>query len=117
MLKKYIRDESGNIESSMVLVPLLFLFLCCIQIVSAIYIRNSDQSDVQNQASTLAISGNYSVSDSIQNIPSSSGFDDQQLLVVSESRDIPLIIPGLSNLLSRRFQSTVTGIAVIESHR
>jgi hypothetical protein len=117
VLKKLIRDESGSIESAMVLIPLLFLFLSSIQIVSAIHIRNSDQSGVQSQASSRAISGSYEEKDSILNIPSRSTFEDQQLLVVSKRREIPILIPGLSKLLGRRLQSDVTGVAVIESQQ
>ncbi len=99
----------------MVLIPLLFLFLCSIQIVSAIYIRNSDQSEVQSQASSRAIAGDYSERDSILNISSRNSFDDQRLLVVSNRRDIPLLIPGLSKVLGGALQSDVTGVAVIET--
>ena len=114
MFKKIIRDESGNVESALVLIPLLFLFLCSIQIVSAIHIRNSDQSDVQSQASARAISGNFAAGDSILNIPSQSRFEEQQILITSKRRDIPLMIPGLSHLIGGNLQSYVKGVAVIE---
>jgi hypothetical protein len=115
VIKKLIRDESGNIESAMILIPLLFLFLSTIQIVSAIHIRNYDQSDVQSQASTRAISGSYAKTDLILNIPSNSGYEDQQILITSKRSDIPPLIPGLSKLLGGKLQSDVTGVAVIES--
>jgi hypothetical protein len=115
MLRKFIRDESGNIESAMVLIPLIFLFLCSIQLVSAIYIRNSDQSDVQSQASTRAISGTFNRTDSIVNIPSRYPFEDQKILIVTKRREIPLLVPGLIQALGRQLQSEVTGVAVIEN--
>ncbi|MSY14503.1 MAG: hypothetical protein F2724_02445 [Actinobacteria bacterium] len=115
MFRRFLRDESGNIESAMVLIPLLFLFLCSIQIVSAIFIRNSDQSEVQSLASSRAISGSYAERDAIVNIPSRNPFEDQQILVVSKRRDIPLLIPGLSKVLGGKLQSDVTGVAVIET--
>lgn len=115
MLKKFLRDESGNVESALVLIPLLFLFLSSIQIVSAIHIRNADQSDAQSQASSRAISGSYALEDSILNIPSRSTFEDLQLLVVSKRREIPVLIPGLAQWLGGKLQSDVTGVAVIES--
>lgn len=115
MIKKFIRDESGNVESAMVLIPLLFLFLSTIQIVSAIHIRNYDQIDAQSQASSRAISGSYAKTDLILNIPSRSGYEDQKMLIVSKRSDIPLLIPGLSRLFGRKLQSDVTGVAVIES--
>ena len=115
MIKGLIKDESGNIESAMVLMPLLLLFLCSIQLVSAIQIRNFDQSEVQSQASTRAISGTFAETDSIINISSSNPFEDQQLLIVSKRRDIPILIPGLSKVLGGKLQSDVKGIAVVES--
>ena len=115
MIKGFIKDESGNIESAMVLMPLLFLFLCSIQLASAIQIRNFDQSEVQSQASTRAISGTFAETDSIINISSSNPFEDQLLLIVSKRRDIPILIPGLSKVLGGKLQSDVKGIAVVES--
>ena len=115
MFKALIKDESGNIESAMVLIPLLFLFLCSIQLVSAIQIRNFDQNDVQSQASSRAISGTFAETDSILNISSSNSFEDQQLIIVSKRRDIPILIPGLSKVLGGKLQSDVKGIAVVES--
>ena len=115
MIKGFIKDESGDIESAMVLMPLLLLFLCSIQLVSAIQIRNFDQSEVQSQASTRAISGTFADTDSIINISSSNPFEDQQLLIVSKRRDIPILIPGLSKVLGGKLQSDVKGIAVVES--
>ena len=115
MLKRLIRDESGSVESALVLIPLLFLFLSSIQIVSAIHLRNTDLSDVQSQASSRAISGKYAKEDSILNISSRSNFEDLQLLIVSKRREIPILIPGLSRLLGGKIQSDVTGVAVIES--
>lgn len=115
MFKPFIKDESGNIESAMVLIPLLILFLCSIQLVTAIQIRNLDQSEVQSEASSRAISGTFTEIDSILDIPSSHPFEDQRLLIVSKRRNIPILIPGLSKALGGRLQSDVKGVAVIES--
>ena len=117
VIRNFLRDESGNVESAMVLIPLIFLFLCCLQIISAIYVRNSEQTEVQSQASTRAISGTYLSTDSIINIPSSNRFEDQQILIVSKSREVPVLIPGLGKFLGRKLQSNVTGVAVIERPR
>ena len=114
VFKQLIKDESGNIESAMVLIPLVFLFLCSIQFVTAIQVRNFDQNEVQSQASSRAITGTFVESDSIINISSSNPFEDQKILIVSKLRDIPLLIPGLNRVLGGKLQSDVTGVAVIE---
>jgi hypothetical protein len=115
VIRNFIKDESGNIESALVLIPLLFLFLCTIQLVSAIQVRNFDQGEVQSQASSRAISGSFGAADSILNISSRYSFEDQQILVVSKRRDIPLLIPGLGKVLGGKLQSDVRGVAVIEN--
>lgn len=115
MFREIIKDESGNIESAMVLIPLLFLFLCSIQLVTAIQVRNFDQNEVQSQASSRAISGSFTETDSIFSISSRNSFEDQKMLIVSKLRDIPILIPGLSKVLGGRLQSDVKGVAIIES--
>jgi len=117
VFRKFLRDETGNVESAMVLIPLVFLFLCSIQLVSAVYIRNSDQSYVQSQASTRAISGSFADTDQILRIPSRYISESQNILVTSKRGNIPLLVPGFSNLLGRELQSEVTGVAVIESQQ
>lgn len=115
MFRRFLREESGNIESAMVLIPLLFLFLCTIQLVMAVQVRDFDQREVQNQASTRAISGSFAETDSIVKISSDNSPEDQKLLIVSKRRDIPILIPGLSKLLGGKLQSDVKGVAIIES--
>lgn len=115
MFRRFLREESGNIESAMVLIPLLFLFLCTIQLVMAVQVRDFDQLEVQNQASTRAISGSFAETDSIVKISSDNSLEDQKLLIVSKRRDIPILIPGLSKLLGGKLQSDVKGVAIIES--
>ncbi len=117
MFREFIKDESGNIESALVLIPLLFLFLCSIQLLTAIQVRNFDQSQVQSEASSRAISGIFTEMDSIVNVSTSNSFEDQQILIVSKRRDIPILIPGLRSVLGGKLQSDVTGVAVIESRR
>lgn len=114
MLRKYFRDESGNIESAMVLIPLLFLFLCSMQLVSTIYLRNMDQSEVQSQASTRAISGRFNRTDKVLKISSNFPFEDRELLIVSKRRSIPLLIPSLGSALNGSLLTQTTGVAVIE---
>jgi len=115
VIRRFLRDESGNIESAMVLIPLIFLFLCSIQLISAVYIRNSDQSFVQSQASIRAISGAFEDTDQIIRIPSRYTSESQNVLVVSKRRNIPLLVPGLGNFLGRELQSEAIGVAVIEN--
>ena len=114
MLRKFIKDESGSAESAMVLIPVIFLFLYSMQLVTAVFYRNLELRDVQSQASTRAISGEVANGDAFISIPSPDRFQDLKLLIVSKRREIPILVPGLGKLLGHGLESDVTGIAVVE---
>jgi hypothetical protein len=114
MLSKFIKDERGSAESAMVLIPVVFLFLCSMQLVTAVFYRNLELRDVQSQASTRAISGEVANGDAFISIPSPDRFQDLKLLIVSKRREIPILVPGLGNLFGHGLESDVTGIAVVE---
>jgi len=115
MLRHLIKDEKGSTESAMVLIPVIFLFLCSMQLVIALLYRNMALVDIQSQASSRAISGEASYGDSMRNIPSPDRFQDLKMLVVKKQRDIPSLIPVFGNLMWNRLKSEVTGVAVVES--
>jgi hypothetical protein len=110
----FIRCERGNLESSLVLIPLLFLFLCSFQIISAIYIRNGEQLTVQSDASVRAISGEIAEGDQVIELAGSAGRFAPKLLLTHKKRLLPGFIPGLSSLMGHAISSTLTGVAVIE---
>jgi hypothetical protein len=112
-----IKDERGNVESSLVLIPLLFLFLIGIQLILAIGMRDADSLKASDQASTRAISGNFTQSDREQMLKSPDRFSNLSLLITTQSRKIPQLIPGLAALLGRELETDGRGIAVIENTR
>ena len=114
MLRKLIKQEDGNIESSLVLIPLILLFLCGAQLVTTIFQRNTSFIDVQNQASTRAISGRFLDGDRTIDVISPNRLDQLKLLVINPRQAIPVLIPGLSLLLGKRLESNLNGVAVIE---
>ena len=115
-LTKFMKSERGNVESAMVLIPLLFLFLCGAQLTSAVFIRNLELGKVQSEASIRAISHDLEPQDSIFTIETGNRFDSSQLLIVRKKREIPIIVPGLSKMLGGALFSSVTGVAVMESN-
>jgi len=117
MLRQFLKDEKGSAESAMVLIPVIFLFLCSMQMVTALFYRNVELRDVQNQASTRAISGEAAQGDAFIMIPSPDRFQDLKLLIVKKRREIPTLVPGIANFLGHRLESDVTGIAVVEPER
>ena len=112
-----IKDERGNVESSLVMIPLLFLFLVGIQLILAIGMRDADSLTASDQASTRAISGNFSQLDREQKLQSPDRFSNLSILISMHSRKIPELVPGLAALLGRELETDARGIAVIENTR
>jgi hypothetical protein len=99
----------------MVLIPLLFLFLCGAQLTSAVFIRNFEMAKVQSEASTRAISNEFLPNDSIVSVGSQYSLDRPKIVVVRREQEIPIMVPGLSRILGGGLISSVTGVAVLES--
>ena len=112
-LLKYIHSEAGNIESALVMIPLLSLFLVTLQLIATVNYRNVDMTATQNQASTQAIWQEINPDDQEINLASGSPFEKLRLLIVKTEREIPQIFPGVSALIGGKKIRT-TGTAVIE---
>lgn len=113
-LQKFFRSERGSAESTMVLIPALFLFLCAAQITTVVFARNFDQARVQSEASTRAISTQLLASDSVVDVATPNRFQKTQLLVVTKMRELPIFIPGIRSLLGGALLSEVVGVSVME---
>ena len=113
-LRRIIASERGSAESAMVLIPLLFLFLCGAQLTSTVFIRNFELAKVQSEASTRAISNQLQSSDSIIEVDTPDRFQKLRLLVVKKQRNLPIIVPGLATFFGGSVKSEVTGISVME---
>ena len=107
-------DDRGNSESALVLIPLIFLFLCAMQLIVVIFLRNESSVISQSKASIRAISGELLPTDRIIALRSPDKFQDIKLLITRERREIPLLIPGLAPLLGEVIRSTQNGIAIVE---
>ncbi len=114
---RIFRDDRGNVESSLVLIPLLFLFLVGMQLILAIGMRDADSLTASDQASTRAISGNFSQSDKEEKLFSPDRFSNLSILITTQSRKIPHLVPGLAALLGRDLETDARGIAIIENTR
>lgn len=116
-LWKELKDEQGNVESSLTLIPLLFLFLIGMQLVLTISMRDADSLAASDQASTRAISGEFSQFDREEKLQSPDRFSNLSILITHQSRKIPELVPGLVRLLGRDLETDGRGIAVIENSR
>lgn len=110
-------EEEGNVESSLVLIPLLLLFLISAQLIISINFRNIEQAKAQSIATEQAIAGMADSEFEVETAESSLPFGEIRLLISQKVRDIPNLIPGLSQVLGRPLQVDVRGVAVIEETR
>jgi len=117
-VRKIWRDQRGVVESSLVMVPLLALFLLTAELIVAVNYRNLDQTYAQSAASTEAISEVVPNSDEVISFSSPHSFDDLRLVVSHRSRLLPRLISSMPFLASVGSVFTeVTGVAVMERRR
>ena len=104
--------EDGNVESALVLIPMLVLFLIGIQVIVATNIRNADMALAQGDAAARAISGDYQTNDQVLEI--GGRIEKIKILITHRSRSLPQLIPGLTELMGDNPVTEVVGVAVIE---
>lgn len=112
-LVKYLHSEDGNVESALVIIPLIALFLATLQLIATANLRNLDMAKTQNKASYQAIWQEINPRDQEIKLASGSPFEKLRLVVVKAEREIPQIFPGVNALLGGKKIRT-TGTAVIE---
>lgn len=104
-------------ESSLVMIPLVALFLITVELIVAVNSRNLDQTYAQSAASSEAISQILSDSDEIISFSSPHSYDDLRLVVTRRTKLLPRLIAGMPFLGGTRDVFTdVKGVAVME-HR
>jgi hypothetical protein len=109
---QYLRKDDGNVESALVLIPMLILFLIGVQLIVATNIRNAEMALAQGDASARAISRQFQSSDEV--IEVGGRIEKIRFLITHRARMLPQIVHGLVTLLGGNPVSDVVGIAVIE---
>jgi hypothetical protein len=113
------KNESGNVESALVLIPLMILFLSVLQIAASAMGRTIGANFAQSQISRTSL---YSDSQSLGPINSPSSVVDSRssriplpgggsILTLSQVHKVPLLTP----LLASNDKFNVTGIVVDEN--
>ncbi len=108
-----VKDESGNVESALVMIPLISLFLITLQLLATLNIRNVQLTTTQNQAKTQAINGQINPEDRVVELRSGDLYEKLRLLVVQKEVELPNIFPGLAQLFSGK-KIISKGISVYE---
>lgn len=109
---KSLAREDGNVESALVLIPMLILFLIGVQVIVATNLRNVDLAMAQGDASAGAISHTYQPGDDLIEI--GGRFEKIKVLIAHRSHTLPQIVPGLTELMGGAPTTDVVGVAVIE---
>lgn len=114
-VKKFWRDQEGVVESALVIIPLMALFLITIELIVVVNYRNLDLTYAQSAAATEAISSVVPGSDEIISFSSPNSFDELRLVVTHRARILPRLLPSLPFLSGVGTPSIeVSGIAVME---
>jgi hypothetical protein len=116
-LIKFIIDERGSVESSLVLIPLLILFLLGFQLSIAVHARNSAQMSVQAEATAKAISGEFDADDEFIHIDTSGDGQNLDLLVTARRDKLSDLIPGFLGGYSSHREIYLQGVAIVENRR
>ena len=109
---EFLQKEDGNVESALVLIPMLILFLIGVQLIVATNIQNTEMALAQGDASARAISHQYQLGDEVLEV--GGRIQKIQVLVTHRTHMLPQIVPGLVALMGGNPVSDVVGIAVIE---
>ena len=105
------QSDRGTVESAMVLIPTLFLFLAVVQISVAVLAHSAGINSIQGQVSRVAL---------LHSLQSSAGLEIEHtplpgggsVISGSGQRSIPIVSP----ILIGRSALTLSGIAVDENH-
>ena len=111
-IRAYLARDDGNVESALVLIPMLFLFLIGAQVISATNLRNADLAMAQGEAAERAISQEFNVEDEVVEI--GGGVEKIRVLITHSSNTFPQLVPGLIELFGGAPKTQVVGISVIE---
>jgi hypothetical protein len=111
-IMRTVRQEDGNVESALVLIPMLILFLIGVQLIVATNIRNTDLALAQGDASARAISHQFRTGDEIVDV--GGRIQKIQVLISHRTSTLPQLVPGLVSLMGGNPATDVVGIAVIE---
>ena len=111
-IRAHLQREDGNVESALVLIPMLLLFLIGAQIIAATNLRNADLAMAQGDAAQRAISQQFHADDEVIEI--GGGIEKIRILITHRAHSVLQLVPGLIEIFGGVPKSQVVGISVIE---
>ena len=109
---KSLRSERGSVESALVVIPLMTLFLISFQLVLAISSRNIEASYAQSAATHNSITGRFEQGDVIIDLNSPDAFNKLRAVVTTHNRALPNLVPHLG---SQEHAVKVHGFSILEN--
>jgi hypothetical protein len=94
--KTFLSDR-GSVESALVVIPLMTLFLISFQLVLAISSRNIEASYAQSAATHNSITGRFDQGDVVIDLNSPDAFNKLRAVVTTHNRALPNLVPHLGN--------------------
>jgi hypothetical protein len=116
-LKKLAKSEDGNVESALVIIPLLILFIMGMQISIYSHARNFEKIRAQDSASTRAISGEFAEGDEFLHLEGSGDGQNLDLLITKRESRLSNFPPNIFVGNQNSKAIAVQGFAVIENQR
>jgi hypothetical protein len=107
-----LNDERGSVESALVVIPLMTLFLITFQLVLTINNRNIEAAYAQSSATHSSITGNFESGDRVIDLNSADAFNDLKAVVSARTRDLPNLVPFLG---SQDRMTHVQGFSILEN--
>jgi len=107
-----LRSEQGSVESALVVIPLMTLFLISFQLVLTISSRNIEASYAQSAATHNSITGRFERGDVIIDLNSPDAFNKLRAVVTTRNRVLPNLVPHLA---SQQRGIKVHGFSILES--
>lgn len=111
-IRAHLLREDGNVESALVLIPMLLLFLIGAQIIATTNLRNADLAIAQGDAAQRAISQQFHADDEV--IEVGGGIEKIRILITHRSHSVLQLVPGLIEIFGGVPKSQAVGISVIE---
>ena len=109
---KSLRSERGSVESALVVIPLVTLFLISFQLVLSISSRNIEASYAQSAATHNSINGRFEQGDVIIDLDSPDAFNKLRAVVTTHNRALPNLVPHLG---SQELVVKVHGFSILEN--
>jgi hypothetical protein len=106
-----VRSEDGSVESALVVVPLMALFLISFQLVLTVTNRNILASYAQSSATHSSITGQFANGDRVIDLDSPDAFKELKAVVSTRNRQLPNLVPFLDQ---RDRQLRVNGFSILE---